>query len=187
MDWGFLAMEIAVGGTDATGSPEVIARSFTEPQASPNVGVSLEPTTVSRSFAAPQAGIQSAVSLTPTTVSRSFAEPQTSPQAGSTVTPNTVATASEIPQLGAEGGLGAEAAQANETDEAQAIAYARAYGIGQATETDEAIRFSLMRPVGIAEETDIAQAVDNFKGQPGTGIVRSPNRARIYASHNEVT
>ena len=76
-----------------------------------------------------------------------------------------------------------------ETDTASAVSQERRYPIGQASESDEAFELSTPGAVllGQAVEIDEATDISVIGGGSGTGIVRSPTRVRIYASHNEVT
>lgn len=165
-DWGCVAVEIKAA-LDASVTPAVVARSITAPQADPQAGSSVTPAT----FAAP-------VGLA-----------QTSPSAGVSMTPATIAPSVGVPALGTETDTTVQVAQALETDEATVLTWSRVVHLTEATETDEAqpISIPIAVMVGMASETDTAFDVDGFLGAAGTGIVRSPNRVRIYSTHNEVT
>ena len=146
---------------------------------------SVTPATVARSVTVPQLTQQASASITPSTVGRSVTVPQASSSASSSLTSAVVARSVVIPQVTVETSSATEVAQATETDLAQAIGRAKVAAIGEAVETDFAS--ALARNIKVAEELDTATALDIIMGTVGTGIVRSPNRARIYAAHNEVT
>lgn len=78
--------------------------------------------------------------------------------------------------------------QVSEFDLAQPVTAHRTYLLGQSAEIDVAQMVVIPKLLVLEQaiETDEAQGVAGIVN-PGHGIVRSPNRVRIYASHNEVT
>lgn len=102
-----MALKPASGGTPATVTPSVIARSFTVPAPTVKGGAVTTPAAIARSFTVPAPTVKGSAVTTPAAIARSVTVPAVTVKGAAVVAPAAVARSFTIPQATASAGGGA--------------------------------------------------------------------------------